>query len=128
MYAIRSYYARISRLHSVTGEILEEMKRCTIYPAKHFVMPEDQLKLAVGSIKDELAERLEELTAQNKLVEAQRLKSRTEYDIEMMEELGYCSGIENYSRPLSNRRQGERPAVLLVITSYSIHYTKLYDS
>ena len=105
--------ARITRTHAVTGEILEEMPRCTIYPAKHFVMPEDQLKAAVGTIKEELEQRLEALTAQNKLVEAQRLKSRTEYDIEMMEELGYCSGIENYSRPLSGRKQGERPAVLL---------------
>ena len=105
--------ARITRIHTVTGEVLEEMPSCTVYPAKHFVMPEDQLKAAVGSIKDELDARLEELNAQNKLVEAQRLKSRTEYDIEMMEELGYCSGIENYSRQLSNRLEGERPAVLL---------------
>ena len=105
--------ARITRIHAVTGEILEEMPQCTIYPAKHFVMPEDQMKHAVGAIKDELELRLEELNSQNKLVEAQRLKSRTEYDIEMMEELGYCSGIENYSRPLSSRKAGERPAVLL---------------
>ncbi|MBI9106884.1 MAG: excinuclease ABC subunit B [Spirochaetales bacterium] len=105
--------ARITRIHAVTGEVLEELERCTIYPAKHFVMPEDQIKAAVGSIKEELAERYEALTAANKLVEAQRIKSRTEYDIEMMEELGYCSGIENYSRPLSGRKEGERPAVLL---------------
>jgi excinuclease ABC subunit B len=76
-------------------------------------MPEDQMKGAVERIKEELQERLEQLNAENKLVEAQRLKSRTEYDIEMMEELGYCSGIENYSRPLSGRNEGERPAVLL---------------
>ena len=105
--------SRITRIHAVTGEVLEEMTRCTIYPAKHFVMPEDQMKAAVESIKSELEERYSELCAQNKLVEAQRIKSRTEYDIEMMEELGYCSGIENYSRPLSGRDEGERPAVLL---------------
>ncbi|MDC7125042.1 MAG: DEAD/DEAH box helicase family protein, partial [Spirochaetales bacterium] len=90
--------ARITRLHAVTGEVLEVLGHCTIYPAKHFVMPEDQLKAAVGTIKAELDERLEVLTSENKLVEAQRLKSRTEYDIEMMEEMGYCSGIENYSK------------------------------
>ncbi|MDC7228408.1 MAG: excinuclease ABC subunit UvrB [Spirochaetales bacterium] len=105
--------SRITRLHAVTGEVLEEIPQCSVYPAKHFVMPEDQMKTAVGAIKEELKERLEELNAQNKLVEAQRLKSRTEYDIEMMEELGYCSGIENYSRPLSDRKAGERPGVLL---------------
>lgn len=105
--------SRITRIHAVSGEVLEEMDQCTIYPAKHFVMPEDQMKAAVGSIKDELESRHSELMAANKLVEAQRLRSRTEYDIEMMEELGYCSGIENYSRPLSGRREGERPAVLL---------------
>jgi excinuclease ABC subunit B len=105
--------ARISRIHAITGEVIEQLDKCTIYPAKHFVMPEDQLKNAVGSIRAELEERYESLTAQNKLVEAQRIKSRTEYDIEMMEELGYCSGIENYSRPLSGRKEGERPAVLL---------------
>ena len=105
--------SRITRTHALTGEILEDMPQCTIYPARHFVMPEDQMHAAVGAIREELEERLEELTAANKLVEAQRLKSRTEYDIEMMEELGYCSGIENYSRPLSGRKSGERPAVLL---------------
>jgi len=105
--------SRITHNHAVTGEVLEELDKCTIYPAKHFVMPEDQLKAAVGSIRDELTERYEGLMAANKLVEAQRIKSRTEYDIEMMEELGYCSGIENYSRPLSGRKEGERPAVLL---------------
>ena len=105
--------SRITRIHAVTGEVLEEMDRCTIYPAKHFVMPEEQMKSAVESIREELSERYAELTAENKLVEAQRIKSRTEYDIEMMEELGYCSGIENYSRPLSGRKEGERPAVLL---------------
>ncbi len=105
--------SRITMTHTVTGEVLEELDRCTIYPAKHFVMPEDQMKPAIDNIRAELEERYNELMRENKLVEAQRIKSRTEYDIEMLEELGYCSGIENYSRPLSGRREGERPAVLI---------------
>jgi len=104
---------RIRRIHTITGETLEEMHTCTVYPAKHFVMPEDQLQGALAGIRQELEERLEELEGQGKLVEAQRLKSRTEYDLEMMEEMGFCSGIENYSRPLSGRKAGERPAVLI---------------
>ncbi len=104
---------RIRRIHTITGETLEEMHTCTVYPAKHFVMPEDQLQGALEGIRQELKDRLEELEGQGKLVEAQRLKSRTEYDLEMMEEMGFCSGIENYSRPLSGRRAGERPAVLI---------------
>ncbi len=104
---------RIRRIHTVTGETLEELEEVTVYPAKHFVMPEEQIQQAVQRIKDELAERLKELEAQGKAVEAQRLKTRTEYDIEMMEEMGYCPGIENYSAPLSGRQPGERPAVLL---------------
>ena len=105
--------SRITMLHAVSGEVLDEVDRCTIYPAKHFVMPEDQMKLALGSIKSELEQRVEDLNAAGRIVEAQRIKSRTEYDVEMMEELGYCSGIENYSRQLSGRTEGERPAVLL---------------
>ena len=76
-------------------------------------MPEDQMRNALDSIKQELKETLEDFEARGKLVEAQRLKSRTEYDLEMMTEMGYCSGVENYSRPLSGRKEGERPAVLL---------------
>ena len=104
---------RITRIHKVSGNILEELGHCTIYPAKHFVMPEDELRVAVGSIRTELEQRLLEFTNENKLVAAERLKTRTEYDIEMMEEMGYCPGIENYSRLLSGRKKGERPAVLL---------------
>jgi excinuclease ABC subunit B len=104
---------RIRRIHPVTGETLEELEEVTVYPAKHFVMPEEQIQSAVQRIKDELAERLSELEKAGKAVEAQRLKTRTEYDIEMMEEMGYCPGIENYSAPLSGRQPGERPAVLL---------------
>jgi len=104
---------RIRRFHPVSGDTIEEVPMCTVYPAKHFVLPEEQVRNAVGIIEAELAEQYRTLIAQNKLVEAQRLKSRTEYDIEMLREMGYCSGIENYSRHLSGRKEGERPAVLL---------------
>ena len=104
---------RIRRINPVSGDAIEEMDACTIYPAKHFVMPDEQVRDALKAIREELDERHEELLGQGKLVEAQRLKTRTEYDLEMMEEMGYCPGIENYSRPLSGRREGERPAVLL---------------
>ncbi len=105
--------ARIRRFHPVTGEVLEELETLFVYPAKHFVMPDDQMQSSIYRIQDELNVRYEELVEANRLVEAQRLKSRTEYDIEMMKEMGYCSGIENYSRHLSGREEGERPAVLL---------------
>jgi len=104
---------RIRHAHPVGGEYLDDVQSQMIYPAKHFVMPEDQIRLALDGIRGELAERLEALEARGRIVEAQRLKSRTEYDIEMMQEMGYCSGIENYSRHLASRQIGERPAVLL---------------
>jgi excinuclease ABC subunit B len=104
---------RIRRIDPVSGEILEEMETVFIYPAKHFVMPENQVQEAAKKIRAELDERYQELVNQDKLVEAQRLKTRTQYDLEMLEEMGYCAGIENYSRHLSGRQQGERPAVLL---------------
>jgi len=104
---------RIRRIHPITGETLEELESVSIYPAKHFVMPEQQVRKALDSIRAELKERYEELKNQGKLLEAERIKTRTEYDLEMMEEMGYCSGIENYSAPLSGRAPGERPAVLL---------------
>jgi excinuclease ABC subunit B len=104
---------RITRINSLTGEVKEELKEITIYPAKHFVLPEDQIRRALEQIREELAERYEELLRQNKLVEAQRLKTRTEYDLEMLEEMGYCPGIENYSRHFGGREKGERAAVLL---------------
>ncbi|MFW5684688.1 MAG: excinuclease ABC subunit UvrB, partial [Spirochaetota bacterium] len=105
--------AAIRTFDPVSGEILEELETTMIYPAKHFVMPQDQIRMAIERIKEELDVRHDALLKQEKLVEAQRLKSRTEYDIEMMHEMGYCSGIENYSRHLSGRDEGERPAVLL---------------
>jgi excinuclease ABC subunit B len=97
----------------LTGEILRKVPRLTIYPKTHYVTPREQLLDAIEKIKVELAERLEELYSANKLVEAQRLEQRTKFDIEMMLELGYCSGIENYSRYLSSRGPGEPPPTLL---------------
>lgn len=104
---------RIRVFNPVSGEILDEPASLMIYPAKHFVMTEGEIRPALERIRNELAIRHETLLGENKIVEAQRLKSRCEYDIEMMEEMGYCSGIENYSRHLSGREEGERPAVLL---------------
>jgi len=104
---------RIRRFEPVSGQILEELDAAVIYPAKQFVMPETMVQKALSGIKAELAERYEELQSQKKLVEAQRLKTRVEYDIELLEEMGYCPGIENYSGPLSGRARGQRPSVLL---------------
>ncbi len=104
---------RIRVFNPLTGETIEEISTVIVYPAKHFVMPENEMQPAMELIRDELESRLEQLQAEGKVVEAQRLKSRTEYDLEMMEEMGYCAGIENYSRHLSGRAEGERPAVLL---------------
>ncbi|MFH0764151.1 MAG: excinuclease ABC subunit UvrB [Candidatus Omnitrophota bacterium] len=104
---------RICEIDPLTGNIVTNVKKAGIYPAKHFVTTPDRIEAAVKSIAEELTARLEELRSQNKLLEAQRLESRTRYDIEMMREMGYCSGIENYSRHLSGRPQGERPWCLI---------------
>ena len=104
---------RLRRIDPLTGNALAELEFAAVYPAKHFVTPEERLERAVASIREELAARHEQLLQQGKLVEAQRLLTRCEYDLEMLAEIGYCSGIENYSRHLSARREGERPAVLL---------------
>jgi len=104
---------RISEIDPLTGEILTEKQRAAIYPAKHFVTSHPQMKKAVVEIEEELKQRLEELRGQGKLLEAQRLESRTRYDLEMMKEIGYCSGVENYSRYLTGRKPGERPATLI---------------
>jgi excinuclease ABC subunit B len=104
---------RIRSINPLSGEVLEELDSCVIYPAKYFVMPEERVKKAIIEIKDELKARYDELKGAGKLLEAERLKTRTEYDLEMLEEMGYCAGIENYSRHLSGRKQGERPAVLI---------------
>jgi excinuclease ABC subunit B len=97
----------------LTGAVLERKPDLYVYPAKHFVLPEDRIEGAVAAIQEELDERLQQLKDQGKLLEAQRLAARTRYDIEMLLEVGYCSGIENYSRPLSGRKPGETPNTLL---------------
>jgi excinuclease ABC subunit B len=104
---------RIVTLDPLTGEILGETDRAALYPAKHFVTSSDRLQQAIASIEEELAERLTELRAHGKLLEAQRLEERTRYDLETMREAGYCSGIENYSRHLAARAPGSTPWTLL---------------
>ena len=103
---------RLSLFDPLTGEIINRVARYTVYPKSHYVTPRDQLLAAVDAIKIELKERLEQLRALNKLVEAQRLEQRTLFDIEMILEVGYCSGIENYSRYLSGRAAGESPPTM----------------
>ena len=103
---------RISKINVVTGETITTLERTAVYPAKHFITERPSLERAVGAIRQELAERLEVLRREGKLLEAQRLESRTNFDIEMMLEIGTCAGIENYSRQLSGRSAGERPACL----------------
>ena len=103
----------IKRLNFLTGKLIEPLDRIVIYPAKLFLTTDEKMKIALESIEEELNERLKELKAQGKEIEAYRLESRTRYDIEMMREMGFCSGIENYSRHLSFRKPGERPFVLL---------------
>ena len=104
---------RISKINPLTGDTIAQIEQCAVYPAKHFVTERSKIERAVGLIRAELAERLAELKAAGKLLEAQRLESRTQFDIEMLLEVGTCAGIENYSRPLSGRRPGERPACLI---------------
>jgi len=104
---------RIRKFDPISGALGQDLDEAVVYPAKHFVMPEDRVRSALGRIREELDERYETLMAGGKLVEAQRLKSRTEYDLEMLEEMGYCPGIENYSAPLAGRAAGERPGVLI---------------
>jgi excinuclease ABC subunit B len=103
---------RISKINVLTGETIASLERAAIYPAKHFVTQRPTLERAVKLIRAELAERLATLRTAGKLLEAQRLESRTNFDIEMMLEIGTCAGIENYSRHLAGRDEGERPAVL----------------
>src|SRR5690348_16338137 len=103
---------RISKINPLTGETIAVLERAAIYPAKHFITSRPTLERAVGAIRQELGERLEVLRRDGKLLEAQRLESRTNFDIEMMMEIGTCAGIENYSRHLSGRVAGERPACL----------------
>ncbi len=103
---------RITKINPLTGDTIANLEKAAIYPAKHFVTSRPTIERAVGLIRDELAQRLTELRGAGKLLEAQRLESRTNFDIEMMLEIGTCAGIENYSRHLSGRGEGERPACL----------------
>jgi len=104
---------RIVEVDPLTGELLAQRDQVDIYPAKHFVTPYDKLAAAIDDIKDELQDRLSELRSQGKLLEAQRLEARTDYDIEMLQEVGYCTGVENYSRHLQRRAPGSTPWTLL---------------
>jgi len=105
--------ARLSRFEPLTGRLIEVKERLAVYPTKHFLVSNPRLEKALRDIEEELKWRVAELTNQGKLLEAQRLQQRTKYDLEMIREVGYCSGIENYSRHLSGRRPGERPFCLL---------------
>lgn len=104
---------RISMMDALTGKIIGTMDHAAIFPASHFATTEKKIERAIGTIKLELQHQLKELSNQNKLVEAQRLEQRTKYDLEMMAEMGFCSGIENYSRHLSGREPGSRPYTLI---------------
>ncbi|MEJ2236992.1 MAG: excinuclease ABC subunit UvrB [Gemmatimonadales bacterium] len=104
---------RISKFEPITGNVIAQLERCAIYPATHFVMRRPTIERAVEAIRLELKERLVELRSAGKLLEAQRLESRTNFDIDMLLEIGMCAGVENYSRHLTGRRLGERPACLL---------------
>src|SRR4026209_479852 len=104
---------RITRFEPLTGETYETLPGVTVYPGKQFVTPAEKMKRSILSIRAELGERIAAFEKQGKLLEAQRLKMRTEYDLEMMEEMGFCSGIENYSRHLSGRPPGSRPYTII---------------
>ena len=104
---------RILEFDSITGELRRELKAAHIYPARHFITEDEKLKQAIADIEGELKKRLEELTSNELYVETQRLKSRTRYDLEMLREVGYCSGIENYSRHLDQREPGSPPWTLM---------------
>ncbi len=109
----RETIARISQIDPVTAEVISEIDKIAIYPAKHFIVSPDSIHKALKDIEEELKARLLELESKGKLLEAQRLKSRTHYDMEMLKEMGYCHGIENYSRILAGRPPGSRPFCLV---------------
>ena len=104
---------KISEIDTLTGKVQKIIRNITIFPASHFVTSEDKLKESIKRIKSELEDRLKELRENNKLLEAERLEQRTNYDIEMLTETGFCSGVENYSRHLSGRKEGETPTTLM---------------
>ncbi len=103
----------ITKMDALTGEIIGKPERITIFPSSHYVTPQDKLKVALAKIEKELDERLKQFESEGKLLEAQRLKQRTQFDIEMLEQTGFVKGIENYSRYLTDREEGEQPATLL---------------
>jgi len=104
---------RLVEVDALTGEVIAERKHVAVYPASHYVTTKDKMRIAVARIEAELDEQLAKLKAADRLLEAQRLEQRTRYDIEMMQEMGYCSGIENYSRHMSERKAGEAPYTLI---------------
>lgn len=104
---------RLTEINALTGEIKSELKHIAIYPASHYIVPKDKMDNAISEIRKELAERLEYFRENGKLLEAQRIEQRTNYDIEMLQEIGFCSGIENYSRVLSGREPGSTPFTLV---------------
>ena len=104
---------RISEIDTLTGRVISNKKNISIFPASHFVVSDDKLKAAIIRIRKELEERLKELKSNNKLLAAERLEQRTNYDLEMLEETGFCSGIENYSAPMAGRKKGETPTTLM---------------
>ena len=104
---------RITEFNAVTGARLNYLEHAAVYPASHYVTTHDKLQAAIGRLRDECSERVRYFESMNKLIEAQRIKQRTDYDIEMIQELGYCTGIENYSRVISNRAPGSPPMTLL---------------
>ncbi len=104
---------KMSVIHPVTGDVIEKVDHLTVYPAKHFITTHPRLEEAIEKIEAELETRLKELRAKKRLLEVQRLETRTRYDLEMLREIGYCPGVENYSRHLSGRKPGERPYCLI---------------
>ena len=104
---------RLSLLNELTGEVLEQQQSVMLFPTSHYVTSAERLEKAMESIRQELEERVAWFEGRGKLLEAQRLRQRTEYDLEMMQEVGYCQGIENYSRHLDGRRAGQTPNTLL---------------
>ena len=104
---------RISEIDTLTGHIISSMKNVSIFPASHFVVSDEKLHQGIERIKVELEERLAELKSENKLLAAERLEQRTNYDIEMLEETGFCSGVENYSAPMAGRKRGETPTTIM---------------
>ena len=104
---------RVSEINPLTGKVIEELNYVAVFPATHYVVDQDSKEKAIAEIEEEMAEQVEFFRSQNKLIEAQRIEERTRYDIEMMREIGYCSGIENYSRVFAGREPGSTPYTLL---------------